>query len=54
MAQPKHIDIVRRAYALWQEAGEPDGKDEEFYLKAQDELSSKLSNGHDTYEDRLE
>ena len=53
MAQPKHIDIVRRAYALWQEAGEPEGKDEEFYLKAQDELST-ASNGHDTSGDRLE
>jgi len=38
MAEPKHIDIVRRAYELWQKAGEPKDRDEEFYLQAQQEL----------------
>ena len=41
MAEPKHIDIVRRAYQLWQQAGEPKGRDEEFYLKAQEELRNE-------------
>ena len=40
MAEPKHIDIVRRAYELWQKAGEPKGRDEEFYLQAEQELAS--------------
>jgi hypothetical protein len=35
---PKQIDIVRRAYKLWQENGEPDGKDDEFYYQAEREL----------------
>ncbi len=35
---PKQIDIVRRAYQLWQQNGEPDGKDEEFYHQAEREL----------------
>jgi hypothetical protein len=28
---PAGIDIVRRAYELWQQAGEPKGRDQEFY-----------------------
>jgi hypothetical protein len=39
----KHLDIVRRAYELWQQAGEPEGKDEEFYLQAEKELNEGLS-----------
>jgi hypothetical protein len=35
---PKQIDIVRLAYKLWQENGQPDGKDEEFYYQAEREL----------------
>jgi Protein of unknown function (DUF2934) len=38
MAHPAHIDIVRRAYQLWQEAGEPEGRDDEFYHLAEQEL----------------
>jgi hypothetical protein len=30
MATPKEMDVVRRAYELWQQAGEPSGKDDEF------------------------
>ena len=41
MAGPKHIDIVRRAYQLWQQAGEPQGKDEEFYHLAEQELRNE-------------
>jgi hypothetical protein len=35
---PKEIDVVRRAYQLWQQAGEPAGKDDEFYHQAKKEL----------------
>jgi Protein of unknown function (DUF2934) len=38
MAKPAQIDIVRRAYQLWQQAGEPAGRDQEFYLQAEREL----------------
>jgi hypothetical protein len=41
MAEPKHMDIVRRAYELWQEAGQPEGKDQEFYHQAEEELRNK-------------
>jgi hypothetical protein len=38
MNLPPKIEVVRRAYQLWQEAGEPEGRDEEFYLLAEQEL----------------
>jgi hypothetical protein len=41
MAQPTEMDIIRRAYELWERAGKPDGKDEEFYHLAEQELRNK-------------
>jgi hypothetical protein len=41
MAIAPKIEVVRRAYELWQQAGEPDGKDQEFYLQAEKELDEK-------------
>ena len=38
MGKPAQIDIVRRAYELWQQAGEPQGRDQEFYHQAEKEL----------------
>ncbi len=38
MSKPTSIEIVRRAYQLWQEAGQPEGRDQEFYLQAEREL----------------
>ena len=35
---PLHKDIERCAYLLWQEAGEPEGRDLEFYLQAEQQL----------------
>ena len=42
MTEPKEIDVVRRAYQLWQLAAEPLGKDEEFYHQAKKELQAAL------------
>lgn len=44
MPKPKEMDVVRRAYELWQQAGEPSGRDEEFYLAAKAELQQRLDN----------
>jgi hypothetical protein len=44
---PKEIDVVRRAYQLWQQAGEPSGKDDEFYHQARRELRESLDGGND-------
>jgi hypothetical protein len=35
---PKEIDVVRRAYQLSQQAGEPSSKDDEFYHQAKRDL----------------
>jgi hypothetical protein len=41
MENPKQIDIVRRAYELWEQAGKPEGRDEEFYHQAEQELRNE-------------
>jgi len=46
MQKPKEIDVIRRAYELWQQAGEPSGRDEEFYLAAKAELQERLNRGN--------
>jgi hypothetical protein len=38
MENPTKKQVVRRAYELWEQAGKPDGKDEEFYHLAEQEL----------------
>ena len=38
MENPKRMDVVRRAYELWEQAGRPEGRDQEFYLLAEQEL----------------
>jgi Protein of unknown function (DUF2934) len=38
MENPTEIQIVRRAYELWEQAGKPEGRDEEFYHLAEQEL----------------
>jgi hypothetical protein len=38
MQRPAEMDIVRRAYELWEQAGKPDGRDQEFYHQAEREL----------------
>jgi hypothetical protein len=42
MARPAEIDIVRLAYKLWEEAGKPEGRDQEFYLQALHQLQQSL------------
>jgi Protein of unknown function (DUF2934) len=41
MAQPTETQIVTRAYELWEKAGQPKGKDEEFYRQAGQELRNQ-------------
>jgi Protein of unknown function (DUF2934) len=38
MQRPAEMDIVRRAYELWEQAAKPDGRDQEFYHQAEQEL----------------
>ncbi len=39
VTESQKMKITRRAYELWQQAGEPKGRDEEFYLQAERELN---------------
>jgi hypothetical protein len=41
MSKPTREQIERRAYELWQRAGFPHGHDEEFYLRAEQELHNQ-------------
>jgi hypothetical protein len=49
--KPPMIEIVRRAYELWERAGKPEGKDQEFYLQAERELT-EAANAPDTTQKR--
>jgi Protein of unknown function (DUF2934) len=39
MRKPPEIEIVRKAYELWEQSGKPEGRDQEFYLLALQELT---------------
>jgi Protein of unknown function (DUF2934) len=38
MENPTEKQTVRRAYELWEQAGKPEGRDQEFYHLAEQEL----------------
>jgi hypothetical protein len=40
MRRPPEIEIIRKAYELWEQAGKPEGRDQEFYLQALQELQT--------------
>ncbi|MCK1481002.1 DUF2934 domain-containing protein [Bradyrhizobium sp. 197] len=43
MASPlAQKDIERRAYKLWEQAGMPKGRDQEFHLEAERQLKGEL------------
>ena len=44
MADSRKMQITRRAYELWQQAGEPKDRDEEFYVQAERELNEASEN----------
>jgi hypothetical protein len=39
MTTPTQEQIIHRAYELWEQAGKPDSRDEEFYHQAEKDLS---------------
>jgi hypothetical protein len=41
MENPTEKDVIHRAYQLWEEAGKPEGRDEEFYHQAEQELRNE-------------
>jgi hypothetical protein len=38
MENPTKEQIIHRAYELWEQAGKPEGRDQEFYHQAEKEL----------------
>ena len=42
MKEPTKEQITNRAYELWEQAGKPEGRDEEFYLQAEQELQEEF------------
>jgi hypothetical protein len=38
MAEPTKEQVIHRAYELWEQAGKPEGRDQEFYHQAEKEL----------------
>lgn len=41
MENPTKEQIIHRAYELWEQAGKPDGRDDEFYHQAEQELQKQ-------------
>lgn len=44
MRRPPEIEIIRKAYELWEQAGKPEGRDQEFYLQALEVLQTLPDN----------
>jgi hypothetical protein len=44
MRRPPEIEIIRKAYELWEQSGKPEGRDQEFYLQALHELQTLPDN----------
>jgi hypothetical protein len=38
MTEPTDADIKQRAHRLWEQAGQPDGREDEFWFQAEQEL----------------
>jgi len=41
MEDPTKEEILHRAYELWEQAGKPEGRDDEFYRQAEEELRNE-------------
>jgi hypothetical protein len=41
MENPTKEQIIHRAYELWEQAGKPEGRDQEFYHQAEKELQAQ-------------
>ena len=41
MENPDRAKIIKRAYELWEEAGSPEGRAEEFYHQAEEALRNE-------------
>jgi hypothetical protein len=54
MSKPTQDQITVRAYELWEQAGKPQGRDQEFYYRAERELNGGDETKEPPEETRLE
>ncbi|MGY4155578.1 hypothetical protein ACVINW_001420 [Bradyrhizobium sp. USDA 4461] len=47
MTNPTDDDVRQRAHELWELAGRPEGREQEFWYEAERELKSKTSSSRD-------
>ncbi|MBR0869010.1 DUF2934 domain-containing protein [Bradyrhizobium tropiciagri] len=47
MTNPRDDEVRQRAHALWELAGRPEGREQEFWHEAERELKSKASSSDD-------
>jgi hypothetical protein len=45
MEKPSREQVIHRAYELWEQAGKPAGRDQEFYQQAERELQEDDEDG---------
>jgi hypothetical protein len=41
--EPSHEDISQRAYQLWEEGGSPEGSQDEYWFRAENEIRTRPS-----------
>ena len=46
MQNPTKDQVIRRAYELWEQAGKPAGRDEEFYRQAEQDCGTRTNPRH--------
>jgi Protein of unknown function (DUF2934) len=51
MGRVPGIEIVRRAYKIWENSGKPEGKDQEFYHRTERELEEEQAQREATQSD---
>ena len=41
MAEPTENEVLNRAYEIWEQSGRPEGREDEFFERAEKELKKK-------------
>ena len=53
MSKPSEDQIRARAHQLWEAAGRPEGRDQEFWIEAERQLAEDAANNPDERSDRF-
>lgn len=52
MNTPTREEVAQRAYQIWEESGRPDGRETEFWLKAEQQLNEPSLGSHSSSQDQ--